>query len=511
MSVYVISVLYVDDELAMLDIMKMHLEASGRFTVDTADSAHKALQKLKENQYDAVLSDYQMPGMDGIAFLKAVRTLHPQIPFIIFTGRGRENVVIDALNFGADFYLQKGSDFKSLFAELQNMIGKAVERKRLQDALLESEARYREFFTTSRDGVFITTPDGMLIDFNEGLLEISGFDSREALKRKNVNEFYPDEDFRVAFHALIEKEGYVKDYPVRGTKRGGEIIDVLITTMPVRNPDGSVKAFVGTMRDVTERKRAERALRESEGKLRSLFEHSLDGIFLTIPDGRILAANPAACHLLGYTEEEICKGGRDMIVDTTDPRLNPALEERQRNGKAFAEMNFVHRDGTKIPCEVSSNVFTDSAGNQMTSIIIRDISQRKRAEIELQESQERYRVLADNAPVGILTCDRSGHITYLNPKMLELLGSPGAERTREINLLHFQPLVDVGFSDDLRKTLDTGVPTLTREGHYTSKWGKTSRFRLHISPLWDHGSVKGAQVILDDVTSRMGEEGSGKQ
>ncbi len=486
----------------MLDIMKSQLEHTGHFTVDVAESAHTALEQLSKKRYDAILSDYQMPGMDGIDFLKTLRASGNDIPFIIFTGRGRENVVIDALNFGADFYLQKGIDFKSLFAELQNMIEKAVERKSLKGALEESEARYRDVFRTSRDSIFICSPDGKWIDFNDAMLKLSGYETREEFFQVPVPLVYAHGEDHDILKDLVIRNDYVEDYLVHGRKKDGTIVDVLVTTVPVRNPDGSVKVFIGTIRDVTEQRRAEQSLKESEAKLRALFEYSLDAIFLTIPDGRILAANPAACQLVGYTEEEICRGGRNMILDQTDPRLYKALEERRRNGRARAEMNFVHRNGMKILCEVSSNIFTDSAGNQMTSMIVRDITQRKIAETELRESEERYRTLMENAPVGILTCDRSGQITYLNPKVIEMLGSPGQEKTKEINLLSFPILVKVGFSDCLRRTLETGVPEITKEAEYTSKWGKTAYIRTHISPIWNHGSVKGAQIILDDITLR---------
>lgn len=98
-----ISVLYVDDEAVLLDIVKIHLERAGIFRVETVESAKDALQKLKEKEYDAIVSDFQMPEMDGIESLKVVRKEYPRLPFIIFTGRGREAVAIEALSQGADF------------------------------------------------------------------------------------------------------------------------------------------------------------------------------------------------------------------------------------------------------------------------------------------------------------------------------------------------------------------------------------------------------------------------
>ena len=144
-----IRVLYVDDEPSMLDIGKLFLEMDGIFAVDTLTSVSEALTRLKTERYDAILSDYQMPEMDGITFLKQIRASENKIPFIIFTGRGREDVVIEALNNGADFYIQKGGEIKSQFAELSNKIRYAVSKKHSEEALgehelLEKEMEYHE-------------------------------------------------------------------------------------------------------------------------------------------------------------------------------------------------------------------------------------------------------------------------------------------------------------------------------------------------------------------------------
>ncbi len=142
-----ICVLYVDDESTLLEISKIYLERSGLFDVDTITSAPAALTLLDTKNYDAIISDYQMPVMDGIELLKAVRSSGNTIPFILFTGRGREEIVIQALNEGADFYLQKGGEPKSQFTELSHKIKIAVERKRAVNALKQNEYRLNMLVT----------------------------------------------------------------------------------------------------------------------------------------------------------------------------------------------------------------------------------------------------------------------------------------------------------------------------------------------------------------------------
>jgi PAS domain S-box-containing protein len=128
----------------------------------------------------------------------------------------------------------------------------------------------------------------------------------------------------------------------------------------------------------------ERVLRESEQRFRSIFDNSMDAVFLTATDGRFLAASPAAQKLFGYTEAEFVMLGRAAIVDMTDPRLARALAEREKTGSFMGEL-FMHRkDGSRIEVELSSQIFTDPEGRQLTSMFIRDITERKQAETELK-------------------------------------------------------------------------------------------------------------------------------
>ena len=137
-----ISVLYVDDEPPLLEIAKIFLEAEGEFAVDTLTSAQTALALLETTHYDAIISDYQMAEKDGIAFLQALRARGDATPFIIFTGKGREEIVIQALNEGADFYLQKGGEPRSQFAELIHKIKLAVQKRRSDKAILRVNRLY---------------------------------------------------------------------------------------------------------------------------------------------------------------------------------------------------------------------------------------------------------------------------------------------------------------------------------------------------------------------------------
>lgn len=147
---------------------------------------------------------------------------------------------------------------------------------------------------------------------------------------------------------------------------------------------------------------AQKALRESEERYRSFFNNSIDAVLLTSPDGSILKANAEACRIFGHTEEELHQVGRIAVVDTSDPRLSRALEERNRTGKFKGELTLIRKGGTKFPGEISTAVFKDKDGAVRTSMIIRDITERKRAEKEMVALQEQFRQSQKMEAIGRL-------------------------------------------------------------------------------------------------------------
>ena len=129
-------------------------------------------------------------------------------------------------------------------------------------------------------------------------------------------------------------------------------------------------------------------LRESNERFRMIFEHSIDAIMLTMTDGTVLAANPEACRLFGMNEEEICRAGRAGLVEMGDARFKELLEQRDRTGQGRGEITMIRGDGSRFPAEISCAVFSDQEGVQKTSLIIRDVTERKNLEHQLLQSQK---------------------------------------------------------------------------------------------------------------------------
>lgn len=190
--------------------------------------------------------------------------------------------------------------------------------------------------------------------------------------------------------------------------------------------------------EIEQRERATQPLKESEEKYRSIFENSGIAILLTSPDGGVFSANAATCRIFDRTEEEICKVGRAGLVDFSDPNLQILLDERKKLGKAKGELTLIRKDGSKFKGEVSSVVFLDSEGKERTSMIIRDLTEHKRVEEELKESQQLFQNLAQVSPVGIFRTNKEGGTIYVNPRWSELSGLPfeSAKGTGWLNAVH---------------------------------------------------------------------------
>jgi PAS domain S-box-containing protein len=174
-----ISILYVDDDPALLTIVKTYLECKSDVIVMTASCVRDALAMMKTFSFDVILSDYQMPGIDGIGFLKILREHGCMISFILFTGRGREEVVIEAINNGATSYIQKGGSPKVQFAELEHKIREISRRGRAEEALREVELHYRTLFEYSGTAIMILEDDMMISRINTEFSRLTGYSKDE--------------------------------------------------------------------------------------------------------------------------------------------------------------------------------------------------------------------------------------------------------------------------------------------------------------------------------------------
>ena len=259
-----------------------------------------------------------------------------------------------------------------------------------QNKIKTSEKKYKHLFENNPSVMVLYDFETLkIIDCNKEALELYGY-TKEELLNLTVRDIRPAEDVDL-INKVTENEntyGQIHKDIYRHQKKSGEIIHVHVTGHLI-DYEGKRCSLV-LINDITENKKAEQLVIESEVKYRSIIESSMDAILLTIKNGEILSTNAAACQIFQMTNEEIISAGKNGLVDITDSRLIPLLEERERNGKIRGELTFKRKDGSKFPGEITSVVFIDANGLEKTSMIIRDITVKKNAEKEILESNQRY-------------------------------------------------------------------------------------------------------------------------
>lgn len=244
---------------------------------------------------------------------------------------------------------------------------------------------------------------------------------------------------------------------------------------------------------------------QNESDYRSLFENSMNGILLTITDGQILSANPAACEIFEMTEQEIIDAGRLGITDSTDPRLKLLIEERQRTGRSKGELTLVRKNGCKFPAELTSTVFKDAYGEERTSMIITDITERKETEQKLaQSTNDLLQALNDHNKILdfsldlICSYDEEGRFVRVNAASEFILGYKPQE-------LIGKKYMDFIFQNDAENSINadidirSGVQLTMFENRYIHKSG--SIVPLLWSAVWDD-EYKMSYCMAKDTTNK---------
>jgi PAS domain S-box-containing protein len=268
-----ISVLYVDDENSLLDLAKTFLERGGIFDVETTDASPDVPILLDVNTYDCVISDYQMPEMDGIELLRAVRSRHPSLPFILFTGKGREEIVIQAFDAGADYYVQKGGDIRSQFRELSHKIIRAVEKRRAETALKESEERYRNVVEDQTEFICRFRPDGTHNFVNDAYCRHFGVVGDRTIGHRFIPQVPEDEAAKIRSHfASLTRDNPTATMEHRVILPDGSPRYHQWSDRAIFDEAGLLVEYQSVGRDITDRKIAELELTRKNEELHAAYE-----------------------------------------------------------------------------------------------------------------------------------------------------------------------------------------------------------------------------------------------
>ena len=432
-----IRILAVDDEPDLCIMTKEFLTGTGELAVDAVFSVAEARAALSKRRYDAIISDYQMPGEDGIQFLKSLRASGDHTPFILFTGKGREEVVIEALNNGADSYLQKGGSPVPLYTELSHRIHALVQRKGVECALEESEEQHRIIFDQSPIAIELYDPSGSLLSVNPSCLRLFGVEDIDAVRGFSLFDdpsISDDNLLQIHRGATIRYEapfdfGRTRNLNLYNSTRKGVIwLDVLIT--PLKLDREPITGFLVHIQDITDRKVAEDQRDHAREQLKLAIEGSGVGLWdWNIQTGETVY-NERWAGIIGYELEELSPLSIETwmnLVHPDDQRKSNELLARHFTGETSiyeCETRLRHKDGRWIWVLDRGKVsaWDDQHRPLRMSGTHLDITERKNAEEALKENERKLSVITNSIRDTVWLLDLELKPVWMSPSVFVTSG-----------------------------------------------------------------------------------------
>src|SRR4051812_5023990 len=402
-----IKILLVEDVAKYAHIIREMLEENRGtlFELEWVETLSAALAKVQTFPADVILFDLSVTRESGLQGFSQFQHAVHHIPIIVLSSQANEELALQAVHEGAQDYLVKGEITNSL---LLRSIRYSIERKRSEAALLEAEEKYRSIFENTVEGIFQTSPTGQYISANPALARIYGFDSIEELIKNLTDissELYVDPNRRNEFIALMEKNDVVTGFESRIYRKDKTIIWIAENVRAVRDRNKKLLYYEGTVEDITERRRHEEELRNSETLYHSLVETLPQNIFRKNLNEQFTFANQRFCQTLGRPLSE--------IVGKTDFDFYPAdmAAKYQKDDQLIMETGKVFEiveenqppGGEKLYVNVVKTPLVDAQGRIIgLQCIFWDITEKRRAEeglkkanLEIAQSREELRLKND--------------------------------------------------------------------------------------------------------------------
>ena len=346
-----ITILYVDDDPALLDLAKRFLEKTSEFRVITGTSAREGLELVQKHPVQAIVSDYQMPVMNGMDFLREVRKTSP-IPFIMFTGRGSEMIAMEATNSGADYYIQKGADPRALFAELTLKLRLAISDHRSETEEQRTKKTIRTLIDKTYDAVIIHSPDGHIMDVNEKMLTMFRLTREEALKMSIADLSGPDAPSHLwpgIIGRVLAGEDQFLVWEARHPDDGSLFeIEKFITRINF----GEHLYLLCNIRDISSTKRR----KEADAAIRCAINHLPEGVVCTDEDGKIIFVNSTWMERLSLPEYGLPGSHLSEIDPSFDSDTWTRFCHSLQEGPVSLQTRHRSREGIWIPVEMTSRL-----------------------------------------------------------------------------------------------------------------------------------------------------------
>lgn len=378
-----IKVLILEDVPLDAELIVRELRREGfDFDSHRVETKEDYLKEVEEWQPHVILADHSLPQFDGVSALHIAHEKSSHTPFIFVSGKIGEEFAVEMLKKGATDYVLKHNLSKLGYA-VRRAITEAqehLEKELAEEALLESEKKYRALFEKTKNPILVLETDGNFTDFNQAALDFLETEPDELLKRK-VQDYIPPESEPINIKDW--SSGQIVELPL---KIGDELKILELTITPVEL--GGKNIIFGTGRDLTKQKRMENALKESEEKYRLLVENQTDMVVKFDPEGQVLFASPSYCEVLGRTEESILGSNFLPLVHQEDQKkTHRALEKLRRPPYVvFLEHRLLTMNGWRWIAWADKAIMDDEGKLEAFVGVGRDITERKLAEDRIMRS-----------------------------------------------------------------------------------------------------------------------------
>ncbi len=399
----------------------------------------------------------------------------------------------------------------------RGVVRNITERKQTEETIRQSEERYRTILDEMEDGYFEVDLAGNFIFINDAGCRLLGYSKEKELLGTSFRGHLHKEDLEIVYNAFgdIYKTGKPeRGISYRAIRKDGTIGFAEIAGFPLQNTKGEIIGFRGIGREITERKKMEEALRQSEERYRTILEKMQEGYFEVDLAGNFTFFNDATCRVMGYSKEEMTGMNDRQYTDKENAKiLFQAFNEVYRTGnpsKAF-DWQIMSKDGTKRSIEISASLKKDSSGNPIGFRgTARDITERKQAESQreaaldaLRQSEEKYRTILENIEDGYYEVDLAGNLTFFNNSMCRIWGYPKEElmgmNSRQYTDKENAKILFQSFNEVYK----TGKPSKGFDWHIISKDGTKRYIEASVSLLKDSSDKPiGFRGIVRDVTER---------
>ncbi len=422
-----IKILLVEDVPSDAEILWYELTRNGlHFEKKHVETRKDYVYELMSFRPDLIISDYALPQFDGMTALKLKNDLSPLTPFILVTGSVNEEIAVECMKAGANDYVLK-QNLSRLIPSIRAAMSKTeilLEKEAAEKELRESEEKFRSIFENVQDLYYESSLDGTLLEISPSILALShGQYKREDLIGMSMSELYSFPEERQLLMNRLGEKGSITDYEITMRNRDGSLVSCSVSAKLLFGSDGNPVKIIGSMRDISERKKAEEALKQSYAFSESLLRTIPFGMDIVDEEGNILFQSDNFKRLFG--EKTIGKKCWEVYRDDKTQCIDCPLKKPITIGETAAYESYGVLGNRIFEINHTGMLYN---GKKALLELFQDITERKKMEQKVIESEAYYRTLIDVSPDGIIITDITGIVSYCSLKALEIFGVPNGEK-----------------------------------------------------------------------------------